>query len=129
LSEELVEQVREQSKKQGFATASAYIRAAIEKDLFGSAATLDRTEERLVATIDRLAGELRRLRTGQQGLFAFLDALTKTVLTCLPEPSGEGHAQAVARAKARYERFLKSVGLGIGGDTQAALDELTGRIQ
>ena len=92
-------------------------------------ATFDATEERLAATIDRLAGELRRLRTGQQGLFAFLDALTKTVLTCLPEPSGENHAQAVARAKARYERFLKSVGIGIAGDTQAALDELMGRIQ
>ncbi len=129
LSEELVEHIREQSKKRGFATASAFIRSAIEKDLSGSATTLDGTEERLAATVDRLAGELRRLRTGQQGLFAFLDALTKTVLTCLPEPSGEGHAQAVGRAKARYERFLKSVGLGIAGDTQAALDELTGRIQ
>ena len=105
------------------------MRAAIEKELSGSETTLDSTEERLAATIDRLAGELRRLRTGQQGLFAFLDALTKTVLTCLPEPSGEGHVQAVPRAKARYERFLKSVGLGIAGDTRAALDELTGRIQ
>jgi len=129
LSEELVDQIRGQAKKRGFATASAFMRAAIERELSGSETTLDSTEERLAATIDRLAGELRRLRTGQQGLFAFLDALTKTVLTCLPEPSGEGHVQAVARAKARYERFLKSVGLGIAGDTQAALDELTGRIQ
>lgn len=129
LSEELVGQVREQCNKRGFATASAFMRAAIEKELDGSGATADATEERLAATIDRLAGELRRLRTGQQGLFAFLDALTKTVLTCLPEPSGENYGQAVARANARYERFLKSVGVGIAGDTQAALDELTGRIQ
>ncbi len=129
LSEELVDQIREQGKKRGFATASAFMRAAIEKELAGSGTTPDATEERLAATVDRLAGELHRLRTGQQGLFAFLDALTKTVLTCLPEPSGEGQARAVARAKARYDRFLKSVGLGIAGDTQAALDELTGRIQ
>jgi Arc/MetJ-type ribon-helix-helix transcriptional regulator len=129
LSEELVDQIRDQSKKRGFTTASAFMRAAIERELSGPEIIRDVTEERLAATIDRLAGELRRLRTGQQGLFAFLDALTKTVLTCLPEPLGEGHAQAVARAKARYERFLKSVGLGIAGDTQAALDELTGRIQ
>ena len=105
------------------------MRSAIEKELVGSRNTSDSTEERLAATIDRLAGELRRLRTGQQGLFAFLDALTKTVLTCLPEPSGENHAQAIARAKARYERFLKSVGIRIAGDTQAAPDELTGRLQ
>ena len=131
LPEELVGQIREQSNKRGFNTASAFIRAAIdiEKELAGSRTTFEATEERLAATIDRLAGELRRLRTGQQGLFAFLDALTKTVLTCLPEPSGENHAQAVARAKARYERFLKSVGISIAGDTQAALDELTGRMQ
>ena len=129
LPEELVEQIQQQGKKRGFTTASAFMRAAIERELAGPETTSDGTEEHLAATVDRLAGELRRLRTGQQGLFAFLDALTKTVLTCLPEPSGEGHAQAVARAKARYERFLKSVGLGIAGDTQAALDELTGRIQ
>ena len=129
LPEELVGQIREQSNKRGFNTASAFIRAAIAKELAGSRTTFEDTEERLAATIDRLAGELRRLRTGQQGLFAFLDALTKTVLTCLPEPSGENHAQAVARAQARYERFLKSVGMRIAGDTQAALDELTGRMQ
>jgi len=129
LPEELVGQIREQSNKRGFNTASAFIRAAIKKELAGSRTTFEATEERLAATIDRLAGELRRLRTGQQGLFAFLDALTKTVLTCLPEPSGENHAQAIARAKARYERFLKSVGIRIAGDTQAAPDELTGRLQ
>jgi hypothetical protein len=43
-----------------------------------------------------------------QALFAFLDGLTKTVLTCLPEPAGEAYQPAVARARA--ERFLKSVG-------------------
>ena len=102
LSEELVGQVREHASKRGFATASAFMRAAIEKQLSGSDTRLDRAEERLASTVDRLAGELRRLRTGQQGLFAFLDALTKTVLTCLPEPSGENHSQAVARARARY---------------------------
>src|SRR5437660_12865271 len=76
LSEELVGQIREQSKRRGFTNASAFMRAAIEKELSGSDTTLDGTEECLAATIDRLAGELRRLRTGQQGLFAFLDALT-----------------------------------------------------
>jgi hypothetical protein len=74
-------------QKRGLITASAFMRSAIEKELVGSRNTSDSTEERL-ATIDRLAGELRRLRTGQQGLFAFLDALTKTVLTCLPRCPG-----------------------------------------
>ena len=32
LSEELVDQIREQGKKRGFATASAFMRAAIERN-------------------------------------------------------------------------------------------------
>ena len=58
LSEELVEQIREQVKKRGFTTASAFMRAAIERELAGPETTIDGTEERLAATIDRLAGEL-----------------------------------------------------------------------
>ena len=37
------------------------------------------------------------------------------------------HDQAVARGKARYDRFLKSVGMAIVGDSQAAMAELLGR--
>jgi hypothetical protein len=35
--------------------------------------------------------------------------------------------QAVARGKARYDRFLKSVGIGMVGDSEAAMKELLGR--
>ena len=52
------------------------------------------------------------------------DSLAKTLLTCMPEPSPDSINQAVARGKVRYERFLKSVGGGIAGDSQAALTEL-----
>jgi hypothetical protein len=37
------------------------------------------------------------------------------------------HDQAVARGKARYDRFLKSVGMAMVGDSQAAMAELLGR--
>jgi len=68
------------------------------------------------------------MSTGQQALFAFVDSLTKTLLTCLPgEPSGEAYAQAVARAKARYERFIKNVGMSMAGDSRAAMAELVDR--
>ena len=67
--------------------------------------------------------EIRRLATGQQALFAFVDALAKTVLTCVPEPSGEAYQQAVALAKARYDRFLKSVGSGLSGESGKAFKE------
>jgi hypothetical protein len=35
----------------------------------------------------------------------------------------------VARAKARYERFIKSVGMSMAGDSRAAMAELVDRIQ
>jgi hypothetical protein len=73
-----------------------------------------------------MAREIRNLRLGQQALFAFVDVLAKTLLTCVPEPPRDAYDQAVARAKARYDRFLKSVGMGMVGDSQAAMTELLG---
>jgi hypothetical protein len=59
-------------------------------------------------------------------LFAFVDVLAKTLLLCVPEPPREVHDQAVARGKARYDRFLKTVGMAMVGDSQAAMAELLG---
>jgi hypothetical protein len=74
-----------------------------------------------------MAREIRNLRMGQQALFAFVDVLAKTFLTCVPEPPRDVHDQAVVRGKARYDRFLKSVGMAMVGDSQAAMAELLGR--
>ncbi len=60
----------------------------------------------------------------QQALFAFVDALAKTILTCLPEPAGEAYNQAVARARFGYDRFVKSVGQGMVGEAGLALARL-----
>ena len=50
------------------------------------------------------------------------------MLTCLPEPSGEVYQQAVARARVRYDRFLKSVGTGMSGESGKAFTELAERV-
>lgn len=71
-----------------------------------------------------LAREIRGVRLGQQALFAFVDALVKTLLTSIAEPPPNVYEQAVARGKLRYDRFLKSVGAGMVGDSKAALREL-----
>ena len=68
--------------------------------------------------------EVRSVRKAQQALFAFVDSLVKTLLTCVPEPTGDAYSQAVARGKSRYDRFLKSVGAGMTGDSRAAVAEL-----
>ena len=109
----------------GFANPSAFIRAAIERELAGRESGVDAAEERIAASLDRVFRELRSIRLAQQALFAFTDALVKTLLTCLTEPPRESYDQAVARGRLRYDRFLKSVGTGLAGDSTAALAALT----
>ena len=129
LDEHLIARIERASQNGGHSSGSAFLRALIERglpDLDRGAADGD---DRIVATLERVAREIRGMRLGQQALFAFVDALTKTILTCVPEPPRDAREQAVARAKARYDRFLKSVGMGMNGDSQAALAELTRHVQ
>jgi len=56
-----------------------------------------------------------------------VDALVKILLTCLAEPPQDAYNQAVARGKLRYDRFLKSVGAGMVGDSEMAMKELVNR--
>jgi hypothetical protein len=128
LTKDLSQKLEAATTQKGFSSPSAFIRAAIENELTSRKPVFDESEERIVSTIDRLAQEMQKLSTGQQALFAFVDSLTKTLLTFLPEPSGEAYAQAVARAKARYERFIKNVGMSMVGDSRAAMAELVDRI-
>jgi hypothetical protein len=58
-----------------------------------------------------------------------VDSLVKTLLTCIAEPPSDVHDQAVAQGKFRYDRFLKSVGAAIAGDSKAAMVELLNRAE
>jgi hypothetical protein len=53
-----------------------------------------------------------------------LDTLAKTILTCVPEPPADAKPQAVARAKERYDRLLKSAGRAMVGDAKLAMQDL-----
>lgn len=127
LEPELNKRVERATKEGGFANPSAFIRAAIQRELAGRESGVDAAEERIAASLDRLAREIRRVNLGQQALFAFVDSLVKTLLTCVAEPPREAYDQAVARGRVRYDRFLKSVGAGMAGDSQAAMTELLKR--
>jgi Arc/MetJ-type ribon-helix-helix transcriptional regulator len=114
-------------KDGGFHSPSAFFRSAIEHELAGRENEIQEAEDRIAASLDRVAREIRSVRLGQQALFAFTDALVKTLLTCLAEPPRDAYDQAVARGKLRYDRFLKSVGAGMVGDSQLAMKELVNR--
>ena len=123
----LLDRIEQATTAGGFSNPTAFMRAAIERELAGRESGVDAAEERLAASLDRLAREIRGLRLAQQALFAFVDALVKTVLTCVAEPPREAYEQAVARGKVRYDRFLKSAGAGLAGDSSAAMAELLKR--
>lgn len=127
IDESLIARIQRAATEGGFASPTAFIRAAIERELAGRESGVDAAEQRIAASLDRLAREIRGVKLGQQALFAFVDSLVKTLLTCVAEPPRDAHDQAVARGKVRYDRFLKSVGAGMAGDSHAAMAELLKR--
>ncbi len=123
ISAGLEERIQAAVKERGFLTASAFIRAAIEHELSGRG-ELALTEDRIAASFERVFREIFRVSRAQQALFAYVDTLGKTILTCLPEPPPEAKGQAVARAKERYSRFMKSAGQAMAGESRAAMLDL-----
>lgn len=128
LDETLIAQVEHAAREGGFANPSAFIRASIQRELAGRESEVQGVEERIAATLERQARDIRSIRLAQQALFAFVDSLTKTLLTCVAEPPRDAYDQAVARGKLRYDRFLKSVGAGMVGDSHAAMTALLDRV-
>jgi Arc/MetJ-type ribon-helix-helix transcriptional regulator len=123
LSESEEKAVREAAKAKGYTSPSAFIRAAIRNEMNGPGEWTE-FEQRVASGIERTNEEVARIGRGQQAALALLDALTKTVLTCIPEPPPGARTQAVARARERYDRLIKSAGRAMAGDGQAAIREL-----
>ena len=121
LSEATYKAVVQAAKARDFASPSAFMRAAVEKELRGTDATLSESEQRIGASLEKYSKQVRRVSTGQQALFAYVDALAKVILSTLPDTDEDTRKAAVARGKLRYSRFLKSVGANMVGDAQAAL--------
>ncbi|MGA2882402.1 MAG: hypothetical protein ABSG13_25895 [Bryobacteraceae bacterium] len=78
--------IHDATEKRGFSSPTAFIRHAVEQELAGDTEQLATTEERLVAGIEQVKGELLVLGRSQQALFALVDSVAKILLTCIPEP-------------------------------------------
>jgi Arc/MetJ-type ribon-helix-helix transcriptional regulator len=127
ISRELDQRMQQAVKDRGFRTPSAFLRSAIENELSGRA-ELTGAEERIGAGFERITREMFRIGRGQQALFALVDALTKTFLTCVPEPPAEATLQAVARAKSRYARLMQTAGGAMVNETRATMQDLVGHV-
>jgi hypothetical protein len=77
--------------------------------------------------MEQMRREMHRLGRAQQALFAYVDSLAKVLLTCIPEPPQEVREQAIARARERHNRLVKSAGSSMVGDSQAAMQDLVRR--
>ena len=83
-------------------------------------------EERIAATLIQVRKDVFRVGRAQQALFAYVDTRAKALLTCVPEPPADGRPRAVACAKERYERLIKSAGGAMVGESKLAMEDLVG---
>ena len=125
-SDKVMQDLTAVSSKRGFASATAFIRYAVQQELSARQEGLTGAEERLAASVEQVRKEVFRLTRAQQALFAYLDTLAKALLTCVPEPPADARAQAVARAKERHDRLLKTAGRAMVGESGMAMKDLLG---
>src|SRR5271156_2097367 len=124
LNADIDQRVQSTVKLKGYANPSAFLRAAIDHELGGREDTTIGAEERLATSMEQMRREICRLGRAQQPLFAFVASLAKILLTCVPEPGGEAMEAAVARARGRHARLLKSAGQAMVGDSELAMQAL-----
>lgn len=85
LSEEEYKLVRQTAKDRAYLSPSAFMRTAIRNEINGREGALSEGELRIAAGLDRASREIMRVQRAQQALFAVVDTLVKSFLTCVPE--------------------------------------------
>jgi len=116
-------EIEKAARARGYTSPSAFIRTAIRNELHGRE-ELTGIEERIIGSFERLSHEHFRLSRALQALFALVEALSKAILTCVPEPPADAKPQAIALARDRYHRLIKSAGLAMSGDSRATMEDL-----
>lgn len=129
MPDSFAERVAQEAVKRRFASSAAFIRAAIQNELDGPRAAQEDAEAKLAATLDRLSRQIRSIGNAQQALFALTDALARTLLHCLPEPSADIRDQCLARARDRHRRLLRMAAVGMKGEGRANLEQLAGEVE
>jgi len=128
-TEEFRTRVRSAAKGRGFRTEQAFILAACENELNRDDSTEATTqlEDRMVASLGKVAKEFQSLFTLAHTQFALTNSLLQYVLTCMIEPPDELLPAARARARLRYAKILRLAGQEVATRNKATLEEvLTG---
>ena len=117
LTDAIDQRIQSAAKLRGYSTPSAFLRAAIKKELNepgeGSGAN------------EKILGSIRE--GAQQALFALVDNFAKVFVTCVPEPRGEAMQTALGEARNRHARLLTSAGHAMLSDSMVAMGDLISR--
>ena len=121
LSQEEHQQIQEAVRRLEYKGPSVLVRRAIYNELAGRSPAATDSEERVAATLQRVVRDVTRVARGQQALFAIVDTLVKTFLTCVPDPPADAMPQSVAARKGpvcplRESRWAGDDGRCAGGD-------------
>lgn len=127
-SDKAAKQLADTARLRGFTSATAFIRYAVEQEIAVRKEDITGAEERLAAGVEQVRREIFRLARAQQALFAYVDSLAKAFLTCVPEPPADARPQAVARARERHDRLLKSAGRGMIGESTTVMQTLVSHV-
>ena len=121
------ERINTTAKQRGYSSPSAFLRAAIKKELIDRKEGSGPSAEQIVGSLKDIQQEIRRLERVQQALFALVDSLAKAFLTCVPEPRGVALETALAEARNRHARLLTNAGHAMLSDSLVSMEALVSR--
>ena len=121
------ERINTAAKQRGYSSPSAFLRAAIKKELSDRAEESGPSTAQIVGSLRDIQQEMRRLERTQQALFALVDSLAKAFLTCVPEPRGVALETALAEARNRHARLLTNAGHAMLSDSLVSMEAVVSR--
>ena len=82
LTTETDERIQSATKLRGYSSPSAFLRAAIKKELSERTEAVSLSAKQMVGCVKEVRQDLRRVERSQQALFALVDSLAKVFLVC-----------------------------------------------
>ena len=124
LSESVEVEVMNAIRNDGYASIAAFLRTAVQNELKRRRGGISQAERDFAATLEQHRRELKGMAAAINAQFALIDAFTRVMLHCIPEPSAEIHQSAKAQAKERHQKLLRMASAIMKGEAHAAMAEL-----
>src|ERR1035438_6041826 len=121
------ERIDSAAKLRGYSSPSAFLRAAIKKELGERTEAIGASTEEIVGCVREVRQDIRRIERAQQALFALVDSLAKAFLACVPDRKSAAMEPALAEARNRHARLLNNAGQAMLSDSLVAMEDLMSR--